>query len=146
MRFDNISQLPKKLQDQAKKKLEKSGKKVVGRAKHEKIEGRSYIQHIMHLAIEDRWPGETLEDYRAVSGRKFEIDFAFAQEKLAIEVDGWMYHGKFKADFQRDRLKDRMLTMEGWTVLRFFYAEITTQMQEVVIPDIEHCLALARSR
>lgn len=60
----------------------------------------------------------------AVPGRRFRLDIAFPDQKLAVEVDGWEHHGKYLSDFKRDRLRDRLLVVEGWRVLRFFAEEI----------------------
>lgn len=54
----------------------------------------------------------------AVPGRKFELDVACPAYRIGIEVDGWLWHGKRKQDFLRDREKDYMLALEGWQVLR----------------------------
>lgn len=67
-----------------------------------------------------RWPDQLAADYvGAVPGRKFEIDIALPAWRIAIEVDGWAYHGKHKADFHRDREKRNQLVMHGWLVLAF---------------------------
>lgn len=77
-----------------------------------------------------RWPGALAagrlawEFAGAVPDRKFRLDIAFPEAKLACEVDGWEFHGKFLSDFKRDRSRDRLLVQEGWRVLRFFAEEI----------------------
>lgn len=45
-------------------------------------------------------------------------DIAFRPLKLAIEVDGWRWHGG-KGAFSRDRLRDVGLAEQGWQVVRF---------------------------
>ena len=54
----------------------------------------------------------------AVPGRRFEIDMALPHYRLGIELDGWLWHGKRKRDFLRDRDKDYALSLEGWQVFR----------------------------
>jgi very-short-patch-repair endonuclease len=44
--------------------------------------------------------------------------------RLGIEVDGWAHHGQRKADFLRDRERDRQLVLHGWRLLRFAASEI----------------------
>lgn len=67
-----------------------------------------------------RWPNQVYSDYvGAVPDRKFEIDIALVAWRVAIEVDGWEYHGKHKSDFHRDREKRNQLVMHGWLVLAF---------------------------
>jgi very-short-patch-repair endonuclease len=38
---------------------------------------------------------------------------------LAVEFDGYMHHGRCKEDFQRDRERQNLLTLNGWRILRF---------------------------
>lgn len=58
-------------------------------------------------------------DYKgAVPERRYEIDCALVEQKIAIETDGWQYHGARKESFNRDREKDYLLSLEGWVILR----------------------------
>lgn len=66
----------------------------------------------------------------AVPGRKFEIDIAFIEKKLAVEMDGWQFHGKFLADFKRDREKDKLLTLQGWRMLRFTAEDVNKHLEK----------------
>jgi very-short-patch-repair endonuclease len=58
-----------------------------------------------------------------VDGRRFEIDFALPDEKIAIEVDGWQWHGT-PDRFHRDRERDVLLQGDGWATLRFTHQQI----------------------
>jgi len=79
------------------------------------------------------YPGRAKWEYsRAVPGRQFRIDIAFPAEKLAIEVDGWQYHGMRKKDFQRDRIKQNLLVIHGWKILRYFVYEINNQQDNIL--------------
>lgn len=60
----------------------------------------------------------------AVPGRKYRVDIAVPESMLAIEVDGWEWHGKHKGDFQRDRERQNLLTIHGWRILRFTAKDI----------------------
>jgi very-short-patch-repair endonuclease len=55
-------------------------------------------------------------------GRKFRFDFALIDHKLAIECDGgiWMKKGAHNTGtaMQRDRDKDELALLNGWTVYR----------------------------
>lgn len=64
-----------------------------------------------NLRIE--WRGETVAH----------LDLAFAAIKLAIEIDGWEFHGS-KPAFLRDRRRDRRLASLGWHVVRFAAIEM----------------------
>jgi hypothetical protein len=93
-----------------------------------------------------RWPEkvrskELVWEYPgAVPGRRFRLDIAFPVDRLACEVDGWEHHGKYLADFKRDRERDRCLVLEGWRVLRF-YAEEIHQDSEKLVHQIEKALS-----
>jgi hypothetical protein len=60
--------------------------------------------------------------------RTVRLDFAFMAEgrprHVAMEVDGHDYHERTKEQARRDKSRDRMLTMAGWSVLRFTGSEI----------------------
>jgi very-short-patch-repair endonuclease len=69
------------------------------------------------------------------------IDIAFAEAKLAIEVDGWAWH--VDADrFRNDRRKGNALVRAGWTLLRFTWHDLTTRPAEC-LAEILDALALA---
>lgn len=70
------------------------------------------------------WSNAICEYENAVPGRKFRLDIAIPESRLAIEVDGWEFHGKFKAGFHKDREKQNLLTENNWKILRFTAKEI----------------------
>lgn len=99
-------------------------------------------QAILQRLLTTKWPDTAVAEFAgAVPGRKFRIDVAFPDAKLAVECDGWEHHGKYKADFQRDRERDRMMTLNGWRVLRFFASEIKKE-PAMVIETVAEALAL----
>ena len=53
-----------------------------------------------------------------------EVDFAWRDVRLVVEVDGYAYHRSPRA-FEDDRARDVTLTVAGWTVLRFTWAQVT---------------------
>lgn len=54
-----------------------------------------------------------------------ELDFAYLQERVAIECDGWEGHGLDRQRFEGDRARDAALVASGWVVLRFTWRQIT---------------------
>jgi very-short-patch-repair endonuclease len=56
-----------------------------------------------------------------VQGR--EVDFVWQDARLIVEVDGYRYHRSPSA-FEDDRERDVILSLAGWTALRFTYAQI----------------------
>ena len=57
---------------------------------------------------------------------RYEVDFAFPSERVAIEVDGWATHGS-RASFEADRERDAWLASRGWIVLRFTWRQVTNR-------------------
>jgi len=83
--------------------------------------------------VQQVWPGQAEPNFRLpIVGRKFEADIAFLQKRLAIEVDGWNFHGKWYKDFVRDREKSNGLAAIGWTLLRFPAMDVQYKFQQVV--------------
>lgn len=76
--------------------------------------------------IKMHFPDHVIEEDKkdAIPNRKLEIDIAFTDLKLAVEVDGWQYHGKYLSGFKKDREKQNLLVIHGWLILRFTNAQI----------------------
>ena len=55
-----------------------------------------------------------------------EVDFAWRKPRLIVEVDGYGYH-RSPTRFENDRERDVMLTLAGWTVMRFTWTQVTTR-------------------
>ena len=58
-----------------------------------------------------------------LNGYTIHIDLAYPELLLAIEVDGWIAHSDMHS-FDRDRERDAELSLLGWHVLRFTWAQI----------------------
>ena len=58
------------------------------------------------------------------------VDAAYADRKLAIEVDGFEHHSSPDA-FQRDRTRQNRLVALGWTVLRFTWDDVVRRPASV---------------
>ncbi len=69
------------------------------------------------------------------------IDFAFPDVKVAIEIDGFAFHRDTQT-FQRDRMKRKLLTAQGWTVLNFTWVDLVERPAEV-IADVRAALERA---
>jgi len=59
----------------------------------------------------------------------FVLDFAFREQKKAIEVDG--YYHQFTQDY--DEFRDRVLERAGWKILRINADEIETSETRTLI-------------
>lgn len=69
------------------------------------------------------------------------VDFAYPEQKLAIEVDSVRHH-LGRAAFEGDRARDARLTTLGWRVLRFTYRQMKDE-PEFVLSSIRAALALS---
>lgn len=59
------------------------------------------------------------------------LDIAFERQRLACEIDGRKTHDTAEA-FETDRLRQNLLTLAGWTVLRFTWKMLTEDPAYVV--------------
>jgi hypothetical protein len=60
---------------------------------------------------------------RLSAGRWVELDAAYAEALVAVELDGAAFHGS-RAARERDLRRDSALATLGWVVLRFSYARL----------------------
>jgi very-short-patch-repair endonuclease len=58
-------------------------------------------------------------------------DFMWPEYKVIVETDGWETHGPRSAR-RRDLARDRELTLAGWRVVRFTWADVRYEPDEVV--------------
>lgn len=91
------------------------------------------------VVVEFASSGPLLEFQGAVPDRRFRIDIAFPNQKLAIEVDGHKHHGRHRAGFYKDREKQNLLVKNGWRVLRFAASVINNELEKVMV-DIKDAL------
>lgn len=73
-----------------------------------------------------------------VAGR---IDAAYPSARLIIECDGRRWH-TLAESFERDRRRDNLAQLAGWTVLRFTWEDVTRRPLETV-QQIRHALRSA---
>jgi very-short-patch-repair endonuclease len=60
----------------------------------------------------------------------FEVDMAWPEHGLVVELDGHRFHGT-RAAFERDRVRDAELQVAGYRVLRVTHRRLLTQPHEV---------------
>jgi very-short-patch-repair endonuclease len=70
-----------------------------------------------------------------------DIDVAFAEQKVAVEIDGRRYHDAKSGRFETDRARQNELIALGWRVLRFTWRMLTEDPVGVVA-QIERILAV----
>ena len=57
-------------------------------------------------------------------GRRLRCDFVYEAEKIAIECDGYDFHGLSREGFEKDRAVGNALVLDGWLLLRYTYRDI----------------------
>lgn len=95
---------------------------------------RSEAEHRMDRLLHSSQTGRWHANFPVTDARGrivAEIDFALANERIAIEVDGRAFHTDRQA-FEKDRQRQNRLVLQGWTVLRFTWEQITDAPQAVV--------------
>lgn len=90
-------------------------------------------------ALESRYPARMLREYRPLTGRKYRIDFAFPNERLAIEFDGYRCHGFSRKGFRDGLKRQNLLTGQGWRFLRFTITDVRDSLADV-LADVDHAL------
>ena len=75
-----------------------------------------------------------------IRGKTVLPDIVFEAARLIIEVDGRAFHDR-DPQFESDRRRQNQLVLDGWRVLRYTWAQLTT-IPEVVIAEIKEALWL----
>ena len=66
-----------------------------------------------------------------VKGVGYVVDLVFQQQRVAVEIDGWSYHGS-RESFIKDRWRYARLAAAGWCVLPFAASELDDAPDEFV--------------
>lgn len=61
----------------------------------------------------------------------YRVDFVWRAQRIAVEVDGYQFHGH-RAAFERDRRRDRSLRAAGFTVIRITWRALQDEPLRVV--------------
>lgn len=78
-----------------------------------------------------------------VPGFPYRVDFAFPDDKVAVELDGYEYHNS-KEQFTKDRQRQRELEMAGWRFIRFSGREIYQDVDRCIRQAYEFWQAIMR--
>ena len=93
----------------------------------DKDNARSHLERLF-LALTRKAGLPRPEPNHLIGGRR--RDFAWPDQRLVVETDGYRYHSTRQAR-RRDNRRDRQLTALGWRPARFAYAEIAFEPAEV---------------
>jgi very-short-patch-repair endonuclease len=58
-----------------------------------------------------------------IAGRRYRIDLAYPDQRVAIELDGFEFHSA-RDRFELDRTRQNDLVLAGWRVLRFTWRQV----------------------
>ncbi len=101
---------------------------------------RSVLERRMRRLLTSAGLRQPIARYRTrlPDGTRYEIDFAYVEERIAIEVDG---HGSHATRRQRaaDNVRENALSDVGWTFRRFTYEQVVRE-SSAVAAAIRACL------
>jgi very-short-patch-repair endonuclease len=93
---------------------------------------RSDLEDLFVTALDGTdLPRPRLNAHIAVRGRFFEVDCLWAEQRLAVELDGREVH-RTDLSFEKDRERDRLLLAEGWRVTRITWRQLRDDGPAVV--------------
>lgn len=118
--------------DLVSRRANRPGNPQLARLHRELTGAASEAERVLHrllrrAGITGWWPNYPV----TVEGHRFQIDVAFLAAKIAVEVDGWAFHSDVER-FRADRRRQNRLSMAGWTVVRFTWADLVERPDEVV--------------
>lgn len=109
--------------------------------------GNARLRRLLHDSRDEPWSPAEREAHRllrragitgwtanaavALPGRIVHPDIAFAGILLAIELDGFEFHGG-RAQFEADRTRDVDLALAGWVVYRFSASDVFARPREFI--------------
>jgi hypothetical protein len=62
-------------------------------------------------------------ELRCIDGRQVRLDFAWPDQRVAVEADGRRWHAT-TADFERDLARSNSITASGWSIYRFGWSDV----------------------
>jgi very-short-patch-repair endonuclease len=132
--------------------LRKPGRNGIG-AMTQILEEREGLERVPRSVLERRMkrlleraglPDPTCRFVIRIGDRTFEIDFAYADLRFGIEVDGHGSHAT-RAARAADTERQNLIENAGWMIRRFTYEQVVYDEQHV-IDVVRDALALARDR
>lgn len=100
----------------------------------------SVLESLCRVVLEDGGlrPFETQHVVR-VGGRTVgRVDFAWPEQRLVVEVDGFAFHAD-RARYRADRRRTNALVLAGWRVLRFSWEDVVSR-PDVVVTQVRAAL------
>jgi very-short-patch-repair endonuclease len=95
------------------------------------IARNDFERRFLALVRRARLPRPSVNEWMAIAGEEMQCDFVWHAQRVVVEVDGWDTH-RTRHAFEEDRRRDRVLRLNGWTPLRFTWADVTHAPREVI--------------
>ena len=115
---------------------------------------RALLEHAGQLPLtrseaEDRFlalvrTGELAPPEVNVTLAGYEVDFAWRDERIVVEVDGFAFHSS-RSSFESDRRRDAKLAAHGFIVMRVTWRQLARK-PEATLVRLAQALAVARGR
>ncbi len=107
------------------------------RAGHPDLARRSAVcespgQDALSQALERVLGQRVCREYRPLPDRRYRVDVAIPDALLAVEVNGWVHHGKSLRGFRSDHERTRTLLLAGWRVVPFTHREALLKTERCV--------------
>lgn len=101
----------------------------------------SVLESLCRLCLEDAGlrPFETQYVVGTAGGTIGRVDFAWPEQRLVVEVDGYAFHAD-RSTYRNDRRRGNALVLAGWRVLRFSWEDVVGSPQ-VVVAQVRAALA-----
>jgi very-short-patch-repair endonuclease len=74
----------------------------------------------------------------------YELDFLWRDERIAVEIDGFAFHGD-RAAFEADRRRDADLAARGVQVIRITWRQITEEAEATLVRLVQALAGRARA-
>ncbi len=81
---------------------------------------------VARLVRTAKLPPPVTQLWVTIFGRRYRLDFAWPEQRLALECDGRAFH-----EFERDRQRLRDLAAAGWTVLPVTWRDVHERWNEI---------------
>lgn len=81
-------------------------------------------ERLLYEILNEAYPGQWVNEYKGIEGRKFRFDCANPTLKIAVEIEGAVWMGNKGGHtsgigYEKDMTKYNLATLEGWRVLRY---------------------------
>jgi len=92
----------------------------------------SDLETLLTLRLRKAGLPDPVAQFKVLANKhQYRIDLCYPEHMLAIEGDGFSFHGGRDA-FESDRVRQNDLVLAGWRVLRFTWRQICYQSDWVV--------------